>query len=140
MDHCCGLTMVARLQNVFTEGSVLMQDVPILFCPTCHHSLIAPEIEVDYQMFVHNCATDRVRSASLADAIGDEKILKILDLYPEDIRVKTGQRVVQEQIDSTLDLLNFAKQSGDDDWHRDLLERLKMFRDLSNLPQRRNRQ
>ncbi|MFC4768767.1 hypothetical protein [Effusibacillus consociatus] len=133
MDHCCGLTMVARLQNVFTEGSVLMQDVPILFCPTCHNSLIAPEIEMDYQLYAHNCAADGVRSASLPDAIGEEKILDILDRYPEDIRVKTGQRVIREQIDSTLDLLNFAKQLGEHEWCQELLERLKLFRDLSNV-------
>ncbi|WP_018132579.1 hypothetical protein [Effusibacillus pohliae] len=133
MDHCCGLTMVARLQNVFTEGSVLMQDVPILFCPTCHHSVIAPEIELDYQIYAHHCATDGIRSASLPDAIGDERILQILDKYPEDIRVATGQRVVQEQIDMTLDLMNFAKQIDDQDWYQELVERLRMFRELSNV-------
>jgi hypothetical protein len=136
MDHCCGLTMVARLQNVFTEESVLVQDVPILFCPTCHHSLIAPDIELDYQLFVHNCTTDGVRSGSLPDAAGDEKILRILDRYPDDMRVKTGQRVLPEQIDSTLDLLNLAKQTNDVEWYRELMERLKMFQALSKVQPR----
>ncbi|GAX91435.1 hypothetical protein EFBL_3104 [Effusibacillus lacus] len=133
MDHCCGLTMVARLQDVYSENSVFIQDVPVLYCPTCQNSFIAPEIELDYHLFAHNCATDGLRSASLADAAGDDKILGILERYPEDIRIRTSQRVVQEQIDSTLDLLNVAKHMDDKVWQQELLERLQMFIRLSGV-------
>lgn len=133
MDNCCGLTMVARLQNVYTEGSVLVQDVPLLFCPTCQYSLIAPDIELDYQLFAHNCETDGVRSGSLTDAAGEDKILAVLEKYPEDERIHTGQRVIREQFDITLDLLNFAQSMQDLEWSRELVERLRMFRQLSDV-------
>lgn len=133
MDYCCGLTMVARLQNVYTEGSVLVQDVPMLFCPTCQHSIIAPDIELDYQMYVHNCETDGLRSGNLANVVSEEKILGILDKYPDDERVRTGQRVTQEQIDAALDLLHYAQQLQDNEWAYELLERLRLFKEVSSI-------
>ncbi|BCJ85244.1 hypothetical protein skT53_02290 [Effusibacillus dendaii] len=122
--------MVARLQHIYTEGGVLIQDVPVLFCPTCLHTEIAPDIEMDFHLFAHNCETDRVRSASLSDAVGDEKILQILEKYPEDERIRSNQRVLPEQIDATLDLMITAKQQNDQAWYNELVERLQMFRSL----------
>lgn len=133
MDYCCGLTMVGRLQNVYTEGSVLIQDVPILFCPTCQHSVIAPDIELDYQMYVHHCETDGVRSGRLSDVVSDEKLLAVLEQYPEDERIRTGQRVIPEQIDTVLDLLNYAQSINDHEWGNELRNRLLLFGELRDV-------
>jgi YgiT-type zinc finger domain-containing protein len=131
MDICCGLTMVARLQSVYAEeDAVLIHDVPLLVCPTCHSSFIAPEIELDYLMFAHYCATDGVKAASLSHAIGEEKIFSILERYPEDLRCRKGVRVVSEQIDILLDLLNLAIQTKDAVWQEELKEKLQKMHSL----------
>ncbi|MDB5083739.1 MAG: hypothetical protein JWN30_625 [Bacilli bacterium] len=127
MDICCGLTMVARLENVYSEGGVLIQDVPLLVCPTCRRSQISPDILFDYQMYAYYCETDGARSGSLSKAIGEEKILHQLEKYPEDIRIQQKIRVIPEQIDNTLDLMNLADLIGDDRWHQELVDRITHF-------------
>lgn len=125
MDVCCGLPMVARLQSVYSEeNAVLIHDVPLLVCPTCQSSTIAPCFELDYQMYAYNCGTDRLRTASLADAVGEERILAFLEKYPEDIRCHMGVRVIPEQIDILLDLLNLAIRSNDVLWQTELKKKL----------------
>ncbi|MGZ4032752.1 MAG: hypothetical protein ACXVPC_12130 [Tumebacillaceae bacterium] len=126
-DFCCGLTMVVMMRSIYSEGGVLVHDVPMLVCPTCHKSHIAPDVEFDYIMHTHNCETDRVKVTSLKEVIGAHKISEVQKKYPEDERTKTGRRVLPEQIDSILDLINVAKSIGDEEWHQELLTQLKTF-------------
>ncbi|MGZ4106604.1 MAG: hypothetical protein ACXVOI_08465 [Tumebacillaceae bacterium] len=126
-DFCCGLTMVVMMRSIYSEGGVLVHDVPMLVCPTCHKSHIAPDVEFDYIMHTHNCETDRVKVTSLKEVIGPHKISEVQKKYPEDERTKTGRRVLPEQIDSILDLINVAKSIGDEEWHQELLTQLKTF-------------
>lgn len=128
MDICCGLTMVARIENVYSEGGVLIRDVPLLVCPTCHQSQICPDVLFDYQMYSHYCETDGLRSTSLIDAIGEDRILQQLEKYPEDARIQTHKRVLPEQMDQTLDLINLSNLIGDTLWHEELLERMTQLR------------
>ncbi|KEO82911.1 hypothetical protein [Tumebacillus flagellatus] len=126
-DFCCGMTMVALLRSIYSEGGVLVHDVPMLVCPTCHKSHIVPDLEFDYIMLTHYCETDRVKVTSLRDAVGESKVADALSKYPEDERIRTGRRVVPQQIDSVLDLINVAKGMGDQTWHDELMEQLKKF-------------
>lgn len=105
----------------------------MLYCPTCQSSVLAPQIELDYELFAHNCSSDGVRSASLADAVGDDKILQIIETYPEDNRVSSNKRVLSEQIDAILDQLIVAKSIQDDTWYQELLEQLKLLRSMDNI-------
>lgn len=126
-DFCCGLTMVGMMRSMYSEGGVLIHDVPMLVCPTCHKSHVAPDIEFDYIMLAHYCETDRVRVTSMKEAVGPDKIRDVLKKYPEDDRVRTGRRVLPEQIDSLLDMINVAKTLEDQSWHQELLDQLKTF-------------
>ncbi|ASS75669.1 hypothetical protein CIG75_12160 [Tumebacillus algifaecis] len=130
---CCGLTMVAVMRSVYSEGGVLIHDVPMLVCPTCHHHHLAPELELDFIMLAHHAETDGVKIASLLEAIGDEKVTRVLNAYPEDERYRTGRRVLPEQVDSLLDMINMAKSLGDDAWYRELLDTLKQFTSWSQV-------
>jgi hypothetical protein len=132
-DFCCGLTMVGMLRSIYSEGGVLVHDVPMLVCPTCHKSHIAPEAEFDYIMHSHNCETDRVKVTSLKEVIGPSKIEAILKRYPEDERIRSGRRVLPEQIDALLDMINVAKSLGDESWHQELINQLKTFSDYSRI-------
>jgi len=124
VDYCCGLTMVAELRTVYTEGGSIIHDVPFLFCPTCHRSIIAPDVDFDFTMYAHYCETDGLKVASLADVVVREKLLDILHVYAHDERVKNQKRVLPEQIDAVLDLLNVAKSLNDSEWHFELTNRL----------------
>lgn len=135
-DFCCGLTMVAMIRSIYSEGGVMIHDVPMLVCPTCHKSHVAPDIEFDFIMHAHYCETDRVKVASLRDAIGDNKLQAVQKKYPDDERVRTGRRVLPQQVDSLLDLINVAKKLGDEEWHDELLTQLKTFSDYSRVRSR----
>lgn len=135
-DFCCGLTMIGLLRSIYSEGGVLVHDVPMLVCPTCHKSHIIPDLEFDYIMLTHYCETDRVKVTSLRDAIGETKITDALAKYPEDERIRTGRRVVPQQIDSVLDLINVAKGMGDEAWHAELLDQLKKFSSYQQIKSR----
>lgn len=124
MDLCCGMTMVSKLQSVYTEDGVLIHDVAILYCPTCQSSHIVPEIEMDYTLFAHNCETDGIKSASLSDVLGEEKLMAVLERYPEDERV-SGIRVTKDQIDGYLDLLILARSIEDSQWCAEINEQLE---------------
>lgn len=132
-DFCCGLTMVGVMNSMYSEGGVLIHDVPMLVCPTCHNSHIAPDCELDFIMLSHNCETDRVKVSSLQEAVGEEKVNRVLGQYPEDERIRTGARVLPEQIDSTLDMINIAKLTGDEAWHEELLGQLKKLTSYSRV-------
>lgn len=124
---CCGLSMIAIMRSVYSDGGVLIHDVPLLCCPTCHRSHLAPELELDFIMLAHHAETDGVKVASLQEAIGSEKIEQVLRTYPEDERHRSGRRVLPEQIDSLLDMINLAKSLDDQKWQSELVEQLKRF-------------
>ncbi len=124
---CCGLSMIAIMRSVYSDGGVLIHDVPLLCCPTCHRSHLAPELELDFIMLAHHAETDGVKIASLQEAIGSEKIEQVLRTYPEDERHRSGRRVLPEQIDSLLDMINLAKSLDDQKWQSELVEQLKRF-------------
>ncbi|MCX7568494.1 hypothetical protein OS242_00750 [Tumebacillus sp. DT12] len=126
-DFCCGLTMVAMMRSIYSEGGVLVHDVPMLVCPTCHKSHIAPDVEFDYIMHSHNCESDRVKVTSLKDVVGYGKIDTVLKRYPDDERIRSGRRVLPEQVDTLLDMINVAKSLEDEAWHQELLDQLKTF-------------
>jgi hypothetical protein len=135
-DFCCGLTMTVILRSIYSEGGVLVHDVPMLVCPTCHKSHIAPEVQFDYIMLTHYCETDRVKVTSLKEAIGSKKIEELQERYPEDERIRTGRRVLPQQVDALLDLVNVAKGLGDEEWHQQLLDQLKIFASYSKIKSR----
>ncbi|MBX6396518.1 MAG: hypothetical protein IRY98_12625 [Alicyclobacillaceae bacterium] len=133
MDFCCGMTMVASLQNVYAEGSVIVHDVPVLVCPTCNKWHIAPAVSLDFTMIVHNCATDGVREANFRELVGEERIQEVLNAYPPDERVLFDQRYIPDQVDALLDLINLARACGDADWENELKARLKTITELPSV-------
>lgn len=126
-DFCCGLTMVAMMRSIYSEGGVLVHDVPMLVCPTCHKSHIAPDVEFDYIMHSHNCESDRVKVTSLKDVVSAGQIDTVFKRYPDDERIRSGRRVLPEQVDILLDMINVAKSLEDEAWHQELLDQLKTF-------------
>ncbi|MDI3327159.1 MAG: hypothetical protein QJR06_01270 [Alicyclobacillaceae bacterium] len=125
MDFCCGMTMVASLQNVYAEGPVFIHDVPVLVCPTCNRWHVAPAVTLDFTMIAHNCAADGVREANFREFVGEDRVREILEAYPPDERVLLEKRYIPDQIDALLDLINLARAVGDSDWEEELKVRLK---------------
>jgi len=135
-DFCCGLTMVVLLRSIYSEGGVLVHDVPMLVCPTCHKSHIVPDVEFDYVMLSYYCETDRVKVTSLRDVIGTQKVEQLCRQYPEDDRLRTGRRVLPQQVDAVLDMINVAKRLEDEEWHQELLDQLKTFHSYNRIKSR----
>ncbi|WP_146192763.1 hypothetical protein [Sulfoacidibacillus thermotolerans] len=107
--------MTLRLAPLTTDGGAQITDVPFLYCQTCGHTVVAPEVEFDVTMYTHYCDTDGVKQASIYDVISKEKLQAIIAEYPL-FEGPAHPIVTKEQIDHMLDVWNFAKQINDLEW------------------------
>ncbi|OAG94421.1 hypothetical protein [Ferroacidibacillus organovorans] len=115
MDFCCGTTMTARLAPLYSEGGVLLTDVPFLFCHTCHTMRVAPQIFTEVTLYTHHCETDGLKRASLFDILASGQIDAILAMYPGP-DPSSKPYVTEAQIDHLLDVWNVAQELGDVAW------------------------
>ncbi|MCI0183573.1 MAG: hypothetical protein OWR52_01150 [Acidibacillus sp.] len=115
MDFCCGTTMSLRFASLTTDGGAQIADVPFLYCHSCGHTVVAPEVELDVTMYTHYCDTDGVKQATLHDVVNKEKLQHIAAQYPA-FTGPSHLTVSEEQIDHMLDVWNFAKQIDDQEW------------------------
>jgi len=124
MDFCCGTSMIGRLAPLHTEAGALITDVPFLFCHTCGHTVVAPDVLFDVTMFSHYCETDGVKSASLFDVVDKVRIQAILDAFPDSVTEYRDFYVSEDQLDHMLDLWNFASALKDEAWKKEIREAL----------------
>ena len=129
MDFCCGTTMMARLGPLYSEGRMLLADVPFLVCPTCGHTVVAPAVELDVTMYAHYCDTDGVDHASLFDVVDQARIQETLDAYP-DPRTDDAPFVTEAQLDHMLDLWLLATDWSDADWLADIRAKLQFLQQV----------
>ncbi len=115
MDFCCGTTMTLRLASLTTDGGAQIADVPFLYCHTCGHTVIAPEVELDVTMYSHYCDTDGLKQGTFKDVVDQDKLSAITEQYSV-FEGPPHPIVTEEQIDHMLDVWNFAKQINDEEW------------------------
>lgn len=122
MGFCCGATMVGAV-GTLRQGSTIIHNVPLLFCPVCHRVEVHHAVEHEFQLLLEYARGDGVQEVNLKDNIEPEMIAEwrecctsFQDGYPE--------VVLREQIDMALDLMNVAKEIGDDEWEKTLKFRL----------------
>ncbi len=123
MDFCCGATMTARIRPLHSERGTLLTDVPFLVCRTCGQAVIAPMLETQVTMYVHQCETDGVKQASLLDVVDELQIQDVLLDYPS-FDTRDIPTVSQEQLDHMLDVWNFATLLGDTKWVHEVKDTL----------------
>ncbi|MFF2481893.1 hypothetical protein [Paenibacillus sp. NPDC058071] len=121
MSFCCGASMIGTkgtLKHIRTH----IHNVPILFCPVCHRVDIHYLIENEYEIlaeYAHGDGADEVDFQDYVEQQGKALLENCVNHENED-----PMDVALNQIDMALDLLSFAKQIGDEEWQRELKNRL----------------
>lgn len=125
MSFCCGASMIGT-RGTLKHYRTQIHNVPLLFCPVCHHTevhfLIANEYEILAE-YAHGDGASEVDFAEYVD-LGDNA-----RLYENCVNAENEepQDVIRTQIDMALDLLTIAKQLEDQEWQEQLMKRLKVL-------------
>lgn len=118
----CGGWMVLTIRNVVYQGSVEIENVPVLTCERCERSEIAEAVKDDLKKLL-----DDLSCAAVPGKVNFEEVSEwahVLVQYAENAHVPLRD-MLGERIDDLLDLYLLAKTLNDEDWMREIQGRLK---------------
>lgn len=125
MSFCCGASMIGTrgtLKHIRTQ----IHNVPLLFCPVCHHIEVHYLVENEYSILAEYAHGDGAAEIDFQDYVdtGDNQ-----HLYENCVNTEHEEplEVVQNQIDMALDLLSVAKSFDDEEWREQLKKRLQVL-------------
>lgn len=114
--------MVLTIRNVVYQGSFEIENVPVLTCERCEQSEVVEAVKDDLKKLLHALARE-----TTTRKVDFEKVSEwahVLVQYVENARVPLRD-VIGERIDDLLDLYLLAKSLNDEDWMREIQDRLK---------------
>lgn len=123
IDHffCCGATMTGSVGAIRTE-KVLMDQVPILYCPVCKAVTVHPYIQDEFDLLRDFAEGDHAAQVTFTDFIDvDWERLKSYTIFWDE---GNPVSLYKAQIDHALDLLARAKRDNDTEWEKELKNRL----------------
>lgn len=124
MSFCCGASMIGTkgtLKHIRTQ----IHNVPILFCPVCHHIEVHYLVENEYEILAEYAHGDGASEVDFIEYVdGKDHLLHDNCVNHEG---EEPMDIVRCQIDMALDLLGFAKSIEDREWEEQLMNRLKML-------------
>ncbi len=125
MSFCCGASMIGT-KGTLKHYRTQVHNVPLLYCPVCHHTQVHHMIENEYEIlaeYAHGDGADEVDFAEYVDVANQHR------LYENCVNSEHEEpmEVVRTQIDMALDLLIVAGQLEDHQWSEQLKARLKVL-------------
>jgi len=124
MSFCCGASMIGTkgtLKHIRTQ----IHNVPILFCPVCHHIEVHYLVENEYEILAEYAHGDGAAEVDFLEYVdGKDHLLHDNCVNHEG---EEPMDIVRSQIDMALDLLMVAKSLADAEWEDQLMKRLKML-------------
>ncbi|WP_232696749.1 hypothetical protein [Brevibacillus daliensis] len=122
MGFCCGAGMIGSLGTIRHE-SVLVHNVPIMYCPVCNRTRVQPALEAEYDILLEYALGDQATEVDFAEFVDTSKFEH---LFENCSMTDQGSYVdsLKKQIDIALDLLGVAKQMNDKEWREALVSRL----------------
>ncbi|WP_108026114.1 hypothetical protein [Melghirimyces profundicolus] len=124
MGFCCGACMVGAV-GTLRQGSTLVHNVPLLYCPICHEVEVHHSVQDEFELLMEYARGDGAREVNLSEFIeGKGEDWKETCTGFQDGEPET---VLREQIDMALDLLRVARQLEDGEWESALKHRLHVL-------------
>ncbi|MFF2484172.1 hypothetical protein [Paenibacillus sp. NPDC058071] len=121
----CGHIMKMKLRTVIYSGKVEIDNVPIYSCPACNRSEVLKEVKPDLTGLIAQLGAEPGKQTFLfnecnewADLLVEASANK---KQPDEASV---ERLIEERVNSLLDLLLLAQRLGDRDWIADITKRL----------------
>jgi hypothetical protein len=125
MSFCCGATMIGTV-GTLRQGSTLVHNVPLYYCPVCHQVEVHPAVKDEFDLVVEYAQEDSAREVNLKDYIDEEMVSEWKENCTS-FQDDNPEEVLREQIDMALDLLGVAKQLDDGQWVAALKHRLQVL-------------
>jgi len=138
MSFCCGASMIGT-RGTLKHYRTQIHNVPLLFCPVCHHTEVHYLIENEYEILAEYAHGDGASEVDFADYVDLGENGR---LYENCVNSENEDPldVVRTQIDMALDLLIVARQLEDTRWQDQLMKRLKVLSERrARLKERRNK-
>lgn len=121
--------MIGKIGTILYKN-VLVQQVPLLYCPVCHKKEVHPNVKEQFELVVEYALEDRVKETTLYDQVDPDMIKKWKQYCFSFEDNENVEMVLREQIDLALDLLRICKP--DYDWADLLKARLKVLSEQLN--------
>lgn len=121
MSFCCGASMIGT-KGTLKHYRTHIHNVPILFCPVCHHVNVHYLAQQEYDILAEYAHGDGAAEVDFDDYV-DQNNKSLLENCVNHENEEPIE-VVRSQIDMSLDLLSFAKTIDDKEWQLELKKRL----------------
>ncbi|PLT46376.1 hypothetical protein NYE40_14355 [Paenibacillus sp. FSL W8-1187] len=121
----CGQTMTMKLRTVIYSGKVEIDNVPIYSCPSCSRSEVLPEVKPDLTGLIGQLGEEPAKQTLLFNELNEwADLLLEASATRKTPNGAAVQQIVDERIDSLLELLLLAGSVGDETWRQDIEKRL----------------
>jgi len=101
-----------------------IHNVPLMFCPVCHHVEVHYLIQHEYDILAQYAASDGAYEVDFDDYLDERDAARLLDNCVNHEN-EDPLDIVNNQIDMALDLLGVARYLKDEEWAAQLKERLR---------------
>ncbi|MFC7441916.1 hypothetical protein [Laceyella putida] len=126
MGYCCGASMIGFIGS-YRQQSIMVHQVPLMFCPVCHSIEVHPAVKEEFDLVVEYAQEDRVREVTLRETITPEMIAEWKEAGISFQETDDLEPILREQIDHSLDLLRVSKVLNDKEWGEELKHRLSVL-------------
>ncbi|MFC4778398.1 hypothetical protein ACFO9Q_16500 [Paenibacillus sp. GCM10023252] len=124
----CGNMMTMKLRTVIYSVRVEIDNVPIYSCEACSRSEVFPEVKPDLTGLIAQLGEKPSRQTLLFNEWNEWADLFVeasaLQKKPDPRRM---DRLIEERINSLLDLLLLAQAADDQEWIADIYKRLNQI-------------
>ena len=124
----CGNIMSMKLRTVIYSGKVEIDNVPIFSCQECSRSEVIPEVKPDLTGLIATLGNEPGKQSLLfnecnewADLLVQARANKQMPGHPE------VEAMIQQRINTLLDLYLLAQKLDDEPWIADLNKRLQQI-------------
>ncbi|SDX11303.1 hypothetical protein SAMN05444487_11086 [Marininema mesophilum] len=130
MGFCCGATMVGAV-GTLRQGSTLVHNAPLLYCPVCHHVEVHHTVQEEFDLLLEIAQGDDTQHVNLKEHV-DEYMIAEWKESCTSFQQGQPESILREQIDMALDLMGVAKQLQDEEWKKALKGRLQVLGERFN--------
>lgn len=112
-------------KGTLTHYRTRVHNVPLLHCPVCQRIEVHYKVESEYEILAEYAHGDGESEIDFQDYILEDDA----EMFANCVSLESEDKMesVRNQIDLSLDLLGFAKQTGDKRWQLDLKRRLAVM-------------
>lgn len=115
-----------------------IHNVPLLFCPVCHHVEVHYLIQHEYEILAEYAHTDGAYEVDFEDYLDGKDVEQLMDNCVNHEN-EDPLDVIKNQIDMALDLMSIATEMQDEEWKEQLKKRLMILGERKNKLNNRNK-